>query len=120
MMRQYLHAGFGAALMTATALAGSASAAPRDNDAAMAAPSATTRADADETSRSMSNNNGAMSTDRDTGLDRARDRMSQQGLEHSRAQARNFGRDGNDREGVRDKDATHTDRDGDRNTSGDR
>jgi hypothetical protein len=33
----------------------------------------------------LQNSNGRFSTDRDTGLDRARERMSEQGLDHEKA-----------------------------------
>jgi ABC-type microcin C transport system permease subunit YejB len=38
-----------------------------------------------QNSQSESNSNGRFATDRDTGLDRAEDRMSEQGLSHEKA-----------------------------------
>lgn len=127
MTRHYLYPGllFGVALTTAlgaTALGGSAFAGPHDNDVAMAAPSTTDR-DADDSSRSMANSKGPSSLDRDEGRDRAHDRMNQQGLEHSQAQARNGDRDADDRYGARDNDARadrHADSDADQDRDRDR
>ena len=93
---------FGACLAASAALTGAAIAADRDDNTP---------------SQALNNSNRSPAADRDTGNDRAADRMSQQGLEHSQAQARNnranCDRD-HDMASDRDHDKLACDRDKDR------
>ena len=107
----------GAALTASMALCGSALAQPRNHQTPMAAPAGANRSDADDYSWNM-NSNGPQSADRDTGLDRARDRMSEEGLEHSQAQARN--RDADDRNRDNDDRFARADQDRDKDVDRDK
>ena len=101
---------FGACFAASTALASVAFAADAD-DNRPGATASTNEAHDSAHSQSIENSNGRAARDSDRGLDRARDRMSEEGVEHSHAQARDTDTDSR---------LASRDRDGDRDSEQDR